>query len=166
MNRFRGGRRPAERQHKSPLNLASQVMAGVTLEPPGEQGRLIFDEGAVQQIERLQGRRGSGPARFGKRPVRAIEQPKNGIPLRTRLKLIDHPAILFRAQMVARLEHHHVVRVFLPKKIARTTHFFVELPIDRENRITDRFRFESSRSLAAQQAILPVDSLRHWVDLT
>src|SRR6185436_8687658 len=121
--------------------------------------RLLHDETAIQQVERLQRRGAAGPPRRDLSGVRTIKHTENAVGPLPYDRAVDHAPECFRTKLFLRRVNAHVIVVWFEETEARTAHFQIELAADCEDRITNHFRFKAPRREAPEQSRVRIHGL-------
>ena len=121
-----------------------------------EEVRLLEDEGAVEQIERLERRVRAAAFGHHRAPVGAVEGAKDAVGRLADAELIDHAAELRGRVFLLREIVHHVFLHHIHEVETGAAHFQIQRARDGEHRVADGLGLEPARGVAPEQAAIGI----------
>ena len=145
-----GGRRCAtESEAVGEPRLGGGIAAGFSHEALAEHPGLVQDEGVVEQRQRLQGRRGRGPAWGRRGGVGAVQRVEERVAPAPRPEAVERAAVEALADLLDRLvELRPLEEVRLEVEVRRAAEPRVEVAGDGEDGVAQGLRLEPARTLA------------------
>ena len=126
-------------------DLACGIVSDLTTQPAGKGLGLVDDESAVEEVQRLQGRRGNTALGHDQTTIRTVKGPEDAILLHTHLEGIHHAPRIGRPERFLGVVMIDILPINFVQVKARSSTGSIEVAADRQDAVTDAFGFQPTR---------------------